>query len=75
MRPSSAKTRPRSWRSADWSSAYQYNQGSGQVIGQPQLRPGDNVALLGLGTRISGHIASAKSITRSAGRDTSLNST
>ena len=34
--------------------AYQFNTGSGQVIGLPDLRPGDNVKLLGLGTRFSG---------------------
>jgi phage protein D len=34
--------------------AYTYNTGSGQVIGLPDLRPGDNVDLLGLGTRFSG---------------------
>jgi len=34
--------------------AYGYVTGSGQVIGIPDLRPGDNVKLSGLGTRFSG---------------------
>src|SRR5215471_6973138 len=34
--------------------AYLYLTGSGQVIGLPDLRPGDNVELQGLGTRFSG---------------------
>lgn len=34
--------------------AYSYITGSGQVIGIPDLRPGDNVKLTGLGTRFSG---------------------
>jgi len=34
--------------------AYQYLTGSGQVIGLPDLRPGDNVELQGLGKRFSG---------------------
>src|SRR6266404_4148731 len=34
--------------------AYDYLTGSGQVIGLPDLRPGDNVELLGLGKRFSG---------------------
>ncbi|MFI5178243.1 MAG: phage late control D family protein [Vicinamibacterales bacterium] len=34
--------------------AYQFLTGSGQVIGLPDLRPGDNVDLRGLGKRFSG---------------------
>lgn len=34
--------------------AWKYNTGSGQVIGLPDLRPGDNVELKGLGTRFNG---------------------
>jgi uncharacterized protein len=34
--------------------AYQYITGSGRVIGLPDLRPGDNVELLGLGKRFNG---------------------
>jgi Bacteriophage probable baseplate hub protein len=34
--------------------AYEYIQGSGQVIGLPDLRPQDNVELLGLGKRFNG---------------------
>lgn len=34
--------------------AYKYLTGSGQVIGLPDLRPGDNVELHGLGKRFSG---------------------
>ncbi|HLK05669.1 MAG TPA: hypothetical protein VKT53_14620 [Candidatus Acidoferrum sp.] len=34
--------------------AYSYITGSGQVIGLPDLRPGDNVELQGLGKRFSG---------------------
>jgi phage protein D len=34
--------------------SYEHITGSGQVIGLPDLRPGDNVELLGLGTRFSG---------------------
>jgi len=34
--------------------AYEYITGSGQVIGLPDLRPGDNVELAGLGKRFSG---------------------
>lgn len=34
--------------------AYEYITGDGQVIGIPDLRPGDNVNLEGLGTRFSG---------------------
>jgi uncharacterized protein len=34
--------------------AYQFITGSGRVIGLPDLRPGDNVDLLGLGKRFSG---------------------
>jgi len=34
--------------------AYSYLTGSGQVIGLPDLRPGDNVELQGLGKRFSG---------------------
>jgi phage protein D len=34
--------------------AYSYITGSGQVIGVPDLRPGDNVELKGLGQRFSG---------------------
>lgn len=34
--------------------AYQYKTGSGRVIGQPKMRPGDNVNLSGLGKRFSG---------------------
>jgi uncharacterized protein len=34
--------------------AYKYLTGSGQVIGLPDLRPGDNVELHGLGERFSG---------------------
>jgi Bacteriophage probable baseplate hub protein len=34
--------------------AYSYITGSGQVIGLPDLRPGDNVELKGLGKRFSG---------------------
>jgi phage protein D len=34
--------------------AYEYITGSGQVIGLPDLRPGDNVELDGLGKRFNG---------------------
>jgi uncharacterized protein len=34
--------------------AYKFNTGSGQVIGLPELRPGDNVELEGLGDRFNG---------------------
>src|SRR5207244_579862 len=34
--------------------AYEFITGSGQVIGLPDLRPGDNVELKGLGKRFSG---------------------
>lgn len=34
--------------------AYEYLTGEGTVIGLPDLRPGDNMELLGLGTRYSG---------------------
>jgi uncharacterized protein len=34
--------------------AYQFSTGSGQCIGQPELRPGDNVELAGLPRRFSG---------------------
>ncbi len=34
--------------------AYEFVTGSGQVIGLPDLRPGDNLELTGLGTRFSG---------------------
>ena len=34
--------------------AYEFITGSGQVIGLPDLRPGDNVELQGVGTRFSG---------------------
>lgn len=34
--------------------AYDFITGSGQAIGLPDLRPGDNLDLLGLGTRFSG---------------------
>jgi phage protein D len=34
--------------------AYSYITGSGQTIGLPDLRPGDNVELVGLGKRFSG---------------------
>jgi phage protein D len=34
--------------------AYEFITGSGQVIGLPDLRPGDNVELTGLGKRFSG---------------------
>jgi phage protein D len=34
--------------------AYQFITGTGQVIGIPDLRPGDNLDLQGLGTRFSG---------------------
>jgi phage protein D len=34
--------------------AYQYLTGSGEVIGLPDLRPGDNIELQGLGRRFSG---------------------
>jgi phage protein D len=34
--------------------AYDYLTGSGQTIGLPDLRPGDNVELVGLGKRFSG---------------------
>jgi phage protein D len=34
--------------------AYQFLTGSGQIIGLPDLRPGDNVDLRGLGKRFSG---------------------
>lgn len=34
--------------------AYEYLTGDGQVIGMPELRPGHNVELKGLGTRYSG---------------------
>ena len=34
--------------------AYSYITGNGQVIGLPDLRPGDNVELQGLGKRFSG---------------------
>jgi phage protein D len=34
--------------------AYNYITASGQVIGLPDLRPGDNIEVLGLGTRFSG---------------------
>jgi uncharacterized protein len=34
--------------------SYNFLTGSGQVIGLPDLRPGDNVELLGLGKRFSG---------------------
>lgn len=34
--------------------AYEFITGSGQVIGLPDLRPGDNLELKGLGTRFSG---------------------
>jgi len=34
--------------------AYEFITGSGRTIGLPDLRPGDNVALLGLGRRFSG---------------------
>lgn len=34
--------------------ANEFNTGSGTVIGQPDLRPGDNVDLAGLGQRFSG---------------------
>ena len=40
--------------------AYRFNTGSGQVIGLPDLRPGDNVELTGLGTRFSGRYAVEK---------------
>lgn len=36
------------------SRAYLYKTGSGRVIGQPKMRPGDNVLLKGLGQRFSG---------------------
>ena len=34
--------------------AYKFKTGSGRVIGQPKMRPGDNVRLSGLGKRFSG---------------------
>jgi phage protein D len=34
--------------------AYEYNKGSGRVIGQALMRPGDNVDLTGLGPRFNG---------------------
>jgi len=34
--------------------AYSYITGTGQSIGLPDLRPGDNVELVGLGNRFSG---------------------
>lgn len=34
--------------------AYKFNTGSGRVIGLPDLRPGDNVQLKGLGKRFNG---------------------
>jgi phage protein D len=36
------------------SRAYEFVKGTGQVIGLPDLRPGDNVELTGLGCRFSG---------------------
>lgn len=34
--------------------AYKFKTGAGRVIGQPKMRPGDNVRLSGLGKRFSG---------------------
>jgi uncharacterized protein len=34
--------------------AYAFNTGTGRIIGMPDLRPGNNVELLGLGRRFSG---------------------
>lgn len=34
--------------------SYEFSKASGQVIGLPELRPGDNVELIGLGKRFSG---------------------
>ncbi|TWT91741.1 phage late control D family protein [Stieleria varia] len=34
--------------------AYKFKTGSGRIIGQPKMRPGDNVQLSGLGKRFSG---------------------
>lgn len=40
--------------------AYTFNTGSGRVIGLPDLRPGNNVDLLGLGKRFSGRYYATK---------------
>ena len=36
--------------------AYEFITGTGQAIGLPDLRPGDNVEIEGLGERFSGHV-------------------
>jgi phage protein D len=54
--------------------AYEYITGSGQVIGLPDLRPGDNVELLGLGKRFSGmyYVLKVNHALGSAGYQTSF---
>jgi phage protein D len=48
--------------------AYQFITGEGRVIGIPDLKPGDNVELCGLGTRFSG-LYYVKSVGHSLGGD------
>jgi uncharacterized protein len=48
--------------------AYQFITGTGKVIGLPDLRPGDNVELLGLGQRFSGDYY-VKTVSHSLGAD------
>ena len=40
--------------------AYKFKTGTGRVIGQPKMRPGENVNLTGLGKRFSGTYQIAK---------------
>ena len=54
--------------------AYEYITGSGQVIGLPDLRPGDNVELPGLGKRFSGtyHVEKVEHSLGSSGYQTTF---
>ena len=54
--------------------AYEYITGSGQVIGLPDLRPGDNVELPGLGKRFSGryHVLKVEHSLGSSGYQTTF---
>ena len=54
--------------------AYEFITGSGQVIGLPDLRPGDNVELSGLGTRFNGtyHVEKVEHSLGSSGYQTTF---
>lgn len=54
--------------------AYRFATGSGQIIGLPELRPGDNVELVGIGKRFEGkyYITKAEHTIGSGGYTTSF---